>query len=36
MKQTRWVIIDAETDGLTEPIHIVELAGQSMGVGTGG
>ncbi|MSU62491.1 MAG: 3'-5' exonuclease [Pedosphaera sp.] len=30
MKQTRWVIIDTETDGLVAPIHVVELAGQLM------
>ncbi|MCL5096395.1 MAG: 3'-5' exonuclease [Candidatus Omnitrophica bacterium] len=27
---TFWVIIDTETDGLFDPIHIVELAGQLM------
>ncbi|MFM1944741.1 MAG: hypothetical protein RI897_3723 [Verrucomicrobiota bacterium] len=26
----RWVIIDTETDGLVDPIHVVELAGQLM------
>lgn len=26
----RWVIIDTETDGLYEPIHVVELSGQLM------
>ena len=26
----RWVIIDVETDGLYDPIHVVELAGQLM------
>jgi putative phage-type endonuclease len=30
MKGTRWVIIDVETDGLYEPIHVVELSGQLM------
>jgi len=30
MKGTPWVIIDTETDGLYEPIHIVEIAGQLM------
>src|SRR5690242_5289285 len=30
MKGTRWVIIDIETDGLYEPIHVVELSGQLM------
>ncbi|MFZ2644318.1 MAG: YqaJ viral recombinase family protein [Verrucomicrobiia bacterium] len=30
MKRTSWVIIDTETDGLFEPIHVVELAGQLM------
>lgn len=30
MQNTRWVIIDTETDGLSQPIHIVELAGQLM------
>ena len=30
MKGTRWVIIDTETDGLYEPIHVVELSGQLM------
>ena len=27
---TRWVILDTETDGLYDPIHIVELSGQLM------
>ncbi len=27
---TRWVIIDTETDGLCQPIHVVELSGQLM------
>jgi DNA polymerase III epsilon subunit-like protein len=27
---TKWVIVDTETDGLHDPIHIVELAGQMM------
>ncbi len=26
----RWVIIDTETDGLCDPIHVVELSGQLM------
>lgn len=30
MKSARWVIIDTETDGLYEPIHVVELSGQLM------
>lgn len=30
MKGKRWVIIDTETDGLYEPIHVVELSGQLM------
>ena len=30
MKGTRWVIIDTETDGLYEPIHVVEVSGQLM------
>ncbi len=30
MKETLWVIIDTETDGLTKPIHVVELCGQLM------
>jgi DNA polymerase III alpha subunit (gram-positive type) len=30
MNGSRWVIIDTETDGLTQPIHIVELCGQRM------
>jgi len=30
MKGTRWVIIDTETDGLLDPIHVVELSGQLM------
>jgi putative phage-type endonuclease len=30
MNGSRWVIIDTETDGLYEPIHVVELAGQVM------
>ena len=29
-KETRWVVIDTETDGLYEPIHVVELCGQMM------
>lgn len=28
--QKRWVIIDTETDGLYEPIHVVEISGQLM------
>jgi len=27
---TRWVIVDTETDGLYEPIHVVEIAAQAM------
>ena len=30
MKGAHWVIIDTETDGLREPIHVVELSGQLM------
>src|SRR6266849_1761213 len=30
MEGSRWVIIDTETDGLYEPIHVVELSGQVM------
>ena len=30
MKTDHWVIIDTETDGLYEPIHVVELCGQLM------
>ena len=30
MRNTRWVVIDTETDGLYEPIHVVELSGQLM------
>lgn len=30
MKSTRWVIIDTETDGLQDPIHVLELSGQLM------
>lgn len=30
MKAERWVIIDTETDGFYEPIHVVELSGQLM------
>jgi putative phage-type endonuclease len=30
MRGSRWVIIDTETDGLTDPIHVVELSGQIM------
>lgn len=26
----RWVIVDTETDGLFEPIHVVEIAAQAM------
>lgn len=29
-KGTLWVVIDTETDGLYEPIHVVELSGQLM------
>jgi DNA polymerase III epsilon subunit-like protein len=28
--QQRWVIVDTETDGLTYPIHVVEIAAQLM------
>jgi DNA polymerase III epsilon subunit-like protein len=28
--QQRWVIVDTETDGLTDPIHVVEIAAQLM------
>jgi DNA polymerase III epsilon subunit-like protein len=28
--RTRWIIVDTETDGLYEPIHVVELAAQLM------
>ncbi len=27
---TRWVIVDTETDGLCAPIHVVEIAAQAM------
>jgi len=30
MNGSRWVIVDTETDGLYEPIHVVELAAQLM------
>ena len=30
MKNTAWVIIDTETDGLLDPIHVVEIAAQRM------
>jgi len=30
MKSTRWVVIDTETDGLYDPIHVVELSAQLM------
>jgi len=30
MKDANWVIIDTETDGLADPIHIVEIAAQRM------
>jgi DNA polymerase III epsilon subunit-like protein len=30
MQGSRWVIIDTETDGLYEPIHVLELSGQLM------
>ncbi|MGD0251964.1 MAG: exonuclease domain-containing protein, partial [Verrucomicrobiota bacterium] len=26
----RWVIVDTETDGLTAPIHVIEIAAQLM------
>ncbi len=30
MKNTTWIIIDTETDGLLDPIHVVEIAAQRM------
>lgn len=30
MTTNRWVVVDVETDGLYEPIHVVELAAQQM------
>jgi hypothetical protein len=30
MKNTHWLIVDTETDGLTDPIHVVEIAAQRM------
>lgn len=30
MKDADWVIIDTETDGLVDPIHVVEIAAQRM------
>jgi len=30
MQGTHWVIVDTETDGLYEPIHVVELSAQLM------
>lgn len=30
MKNATWVIIDTETDGLLDPIHVVEIAAQRM------
>lgn len=30
MKTTDWVIVDTETDGLMDPIHVVEIAAQRM------
>jgi DNA polymerase III epsilon subunit-like protein len=28
--QTRWIIVDTETDGLFAPVHVVEIAAQAM------
>lgn len=30
MNESEWIIIDTETDGLIEPIHVVEIAAQRM------
>ncbi len=30
MEQTEWVLIDTETDGFTDPVHVVEIAAQKM------
>lgn len=30
MKNTEWLIVDTETDGLMDPIHVVEIAAQRM------
>ena len=30
MQGAHWVIVDTETDGLYEPIHVVELSAQLM------
>jgi DNA polymerase III epsilon subunit-like protein len=30
MEETEWVLIDTETDGFTEPVHVVEIAAQKM------
>lgn len=30
MKNEEWIIVDTETDGLWEPIHVVEIAAQRM------
>lgn len=30
MKDANWVIVDTETDGLMDPIHVVEIAAQRM------
>ncbi len=30
MKSTEWLIVDTETDGLMDPIHVVEIAAQRM------
>src|ERR1017187_8233405 len=30
MKDTNWILVDTETDGLFKPIHIVEIAAQRM------
>ena len=29
-KEARWLLIDTETTGLTQPIHAVEIAAQNM------
>jgi len=30
MNGTDWLIVDTETDGLSDPIHVVEIAAQRM------
>src|SRR5512138_144489 len=30
MKSSEWLIVDTETDGLMDPIHVVEIAAQRM------